>query len=125
MHPIEHFFCPNPNCPDHGRRGHGNLYFRGYSGHRQQIRMIFCRTCKAHFSERKGTVLENARLAEDQVVALLQHLQEGCGTRATSRLLGVNRNTVTRYARLAGGHARQLHQELVAFSPPDARSAGR
>ena len=29
----------------------------------------------------------------------------------------VNRNTVVRYARLAGDHARQLHDELVAFSP--------
>jgi len=125
MHPIEHFFCHNPDCPDYGQRGRGNLYFRGYSGHRQQIRMIFCRTCKAHFSERKGTVLEGARLAEDRVVAILQHLDEGCGTRATSRLLGVNKNTVTRYVLLAGGHARQLHQELVAFSPHDPRSAGR
>jgi len=119
MHPIEHFFCPNPDCPDHGCRGHGNLYFRGYSGHHRQIRMIYCRTCKTHFSERKGTVLEGARLGEAKVVAILQHLQEGCGTRATGRLVGVNKNTVTRYALLAGGHARQLHQELVAFSPDD------
>jgi transposase-like protein len=119
---IEHFLCHNPDCADLGKRGHGNLYFRGFSGHRQQIRMIYCRTCKAHFSERKGTVLEGARLDEDKVVAVLQHLQEGCGTRATSRLVGVNRNTVTRYARLAGGHARQLHEELVAFSPDDAGS---
>jgi transposase-like protein len=121
---IEHFLCHNPACADHGQRGHGNLYFRGFSGHRQQIRMIYCRTCKAHFSERKGTVLEGARLDEDKVVAVLQHLQEGCGTRSTSRLVGVNRNTVTRYARLAGGHARQLHEELVAFSPDDAGSPG-
>jgi LacI family transcriptional regulator len=125
MHPIEHFFCPNPDCPDHGQRAHGNLYFRGYSGHSQRIRMIFCRTCKTHFSERKGTALEGARLAQDKVVAVLQHLQEGCGTRATSRLVGVNKNTVTRYALLAGTHARQLHEELVAFSPPHARSPGR
>ena len=125
MLPIEEFLCHNPDCSDHGKRGHGNLYFRGYSGHRQQIRMIYCRTCKAHFSERKGTVLEGARLDEDTVVAVLQHLQEGCGTRATSRLVGVNRNTVTRYARLAGSHAQHLHDELVAFSPEDAGGPGR
>jgi hypothetical protein len=28
-------------------------------------------------------------------------------------------NTVVRYSRLAGGHARALHDEFVAFSPPD------
>jgi transposase-like protein len=37
--------------------------------------------------------------------------------RATARLVKVNRNTVVRYSRLAGDHARQLHDELVAFSP--------
>jgi hypothetical protein len=39
--------------------------------------------------------------------------------RATSRLTGVARDTVSRYVALAGGQARGLHDELVAFSPPD------
>ena len=34
-------------------------------------------------------------------------------------LVGVNKDTVVRYGLLAGGHARQLHDELVAFSPSD------
>jgi transposase-like protein len=118
VHPIEHFFCPSPDCPDHGRRGGGNLYFRGYSGRSRAIRMVFCRTCKAHFSERKGTALEGCRLAPDKAISVLQHLQEGCGTRATGRLVGVHRDTVTRLARFAGSHARGAHDELVAFSPP-------
>ena len=29
---IEHFFCHNSACADHGQRGGGNLYFRGFSG---------------------------------------------------------------------------------------------
>ena len=49
----------------------------------------------------------------------LEHLREGCGTRATSRLVQVDKNTVTRYVRLAGPHAQRLHHELVAFSPAD------
>jgi hypothetical protein len=35
-------------------------------------------------------------------------------------LVGVNKNTVVRYCLRAGEHARQLHDELVAFSPGDA-----
>jgi hypothetical protein len=31
----------------------------------------------------------------------------------------VDKNTVTRYLALAGIHAESLHDELVAFSPPD------
>lgn len=95
------------------------MKFQGYSGRTRQIRMVFCRTCKRYFSERAGTVLEQARLRNDKITALLEHTREGCGIRGTSRLTGVATNTVMRYVRLAGGHARQLHDELVAFSPAD------
>ncbi len=37
--------------------------------------------------------------------------------RKTSRLVGVNKDTVVRYSLLAGTHAKALHDELVAFSP--------
>jgi LacI family transcriptional regulator len=80
--------------------------------------MIYCHTCGAHFSERKGTVLSHAKLKEEKAVAVLEHVREGVGTRATSRLVGVDKNTVTRFVKLAGSHARALHDELVAFSPP-------
>jgi hypothetical protein len=121
MHPIEHFCCQNPECRDHGARGKGNLCFRGWSGEGKRIRMVYCRTCCAHFSERKGTVLEHAHLPAEKVVAILDHLREGCGTRSTSRLVDVDKNTVTRYVRLAGTHADRLHSELVAFSRGDQR----
>jgi transposase-like protein len=120
MHPIEHLCCQNSQCPDAGRRGHGNLTYRGYSGKTRRIRMVYCRTCKARFSERKGTVLEQARLPDETVHAVLDHIREGCGTRATSRLVKVDKNTVTRYIAKAGAHAEPLHRELVAFSPRDA-----
>ena len=125
MHPIEHFCCQNPECRDHGVRGKGNLCFRGWSGEGKRIRMLYCRTGRtgrtggAHASERKGTVLEHAHLPTEKVVAILDHLCEGCGTRSTSRLVDVDKNTVTRYVRLAGTHADRLHHELVAFSPVD------
>jgi transposase-like protein len=123
MHPIEHFCCQNNDCPDRGLRAKGNLYFRGWSGRNRRIRMVYCRTCKKAFSERKGTPLEGGRLPEDKAVALLAHIREGCGTRATSRLAHVDKNTVTRYVRLAGPHAQQLHDEQVAFSPADPGGA--
>ena len=83
----------------------------------KQRRLLRCRTCKARFSERKGTPLFGSALPEEKVVAVLRHIAEGVGVRKTSRLLGVNKNTVVRYCLLAGDHAQQLHDELVAFSP--------
>lgn len=117
--PTEHFFCHNTGCPDHGQRGHGNLYFRGWSGRGQKIRMVYCRTCKEAHSERKGTALERSRLRPEKVVAVLDHIREGCGLRATSRLTGVSRDAISRALAKAGDQAKGLHDELVAFSPPD------
>jgi hypothetical protein len=76
MDDLSAFCCQNEGCPDHGRRGHGNL-----------------RVCMR--------------------------------VRKTGRLVGVNKDTVVRYSLLAGAHARQLHDELVAFSPSDAGGAVR
>jgi hypothetical protein len=120
QHPIEHFCCQNGDCPDSGVRGRGNLSFRGWSGTGKRIRMVYCHTCKAHFSERKGTVLSHAKLTEEKALSLLEHVREGCGTRPTARLIGVDKNTVTRYIVLAGAHAKSVHNELVAFSPSDS-----
>lgn len=61
----------------------------------------------------------DARLHPDTVVAILKHIAEGIGVGKTARLLGVSKNTVVRYSRLAGQHAKALHDELVAFSPSD------
>jgi transposase-like protein len=121
MHPIEHFCCQNSACVDYGVRGKGNLYFRGWSGTGQRIRMVYCRTCRRSYSERKGTALEQARLPEAKALSILEHLREGCGTRATSRLVKVDKNTVTRYGRVAGRQSHHLHDEVVAFSPSDPR----
>jgi len=118
------FCCQNSECPDHGKRGHGNLTVTGRYG-RAQRRLLRCRTCKTRFSERKGTPLFDCRLPEDKVVNLLQHIVEGCGVRQTSRLVGVNKNTVIRISLRAGEQAQQLHDELVAFSPPNPRGPVR
>jgi len=123
MDDLSRFCCQNKDCLDYGKRGAGNLTVCMRYGKNEQFRLLYCRTCKARFSERKGTPLFGARLDEDKIVSVLAHVAEGCGVRKISRLVGVNRNTVTRYGRLAGEHARELHDELVAFSPGDPGSA--
>ena len=120
---LSRFCCQNPDCPDHGRRGAGNLTVCARYGNDKQRRMLYCRTCKARFSERKGTPLFGSQLTQEQAVSIFEHLAERNGVRATARLVKVNRNTVVRYSRLAGDHARRLHDELVAFSPADDQGA--
>jgi len=125
MDDLAHFCCLNSDCPDHGKRGAGNLTVTSRYGPQKARRMLRCRTCKARFSERKGTALFDSRLPPQKALAVLEHVAEGCGVRQTGRLCRVDRNTVGRLSRLAGTHARDLHDELVAISPPDARGPVR
>lgn len=125
MDDLTRFCCLNPDCPDHGKRGHGNLTVPMRYGPDKARRLLRCSTCKARFSERKGTPLFDARLPAAKAVSVLAHVAEGVGTRKTARLTGVHRDTVTRYTRRAGEHAGRLHDELVAFSPGDERSPVR
>ena len=120
MDDLARFCCQNTECRDYGKRDAGNLSVCDRYGPNKERRMLYCATCKARFSERKGTPLFGARLPEQEIVSLLAHIDEGCGVRKTSRLIGVNKNTVVRYSLLAGRHAKDLHDELVAFSPTNA-----
>lgn len=117
MDDLVRFCCQNTDCCDYGKRGAGNLSVRDRYGPNKQRRLLYCATCKTRFSERKGTPLFGARLAEKDIVSVLAHIHEGCGVRKTGRLVGVNKNTVVRYSLLAGTHAKALHDEFVAFSP--------
>ena len=46
--------CLNCDCPDHGKRGTGNLTVTSRYGPEKSRRMLRCRTCKTRFSEPKG-----------------------------------------------------------------------
>jgi transposase-like protein len=122
MDDLKNFCCQNPDCADYGQRGRDNLRVCFRYGP-QQRRMLACRTCQQRFSERKGTPLFHCKLSEDKALSVLEHLQESCGVRQTARLVGVNKDTVVRLAVVAGQHAPQVHDDLVAFSPSDPGSS--
>jgi LacI family transcriptional regulator len=117
MDDLSRFCCQYEHCPDYGKRAAGNLTACARYGKDKQYRLLYCRTCKARFSERKGTPLFGSQLTEEKALSIVEHLDPCTGVRATAKLVKVAPNTVVRYARLAGGRARRLHDELVAFSP--------
>ncbi len=125
MDDLSLFCCLNSPCPDHGIRGGENLSVCRRYGKDHSIRFLRCRSCGDRFSERKGTPLFHSHLTKEKAIAVLEHVAEGCGVRQTERLVGVHRDTVTRYTRKAGVHARAAHDELVALSPPHDRSSVR
>ncbi len=119
MDDLARFCCQNEACSLHGQRNAANLSVCDRYGKHQQTRMLYCRNCKARFSERKGTPLFHSCLPQDKAISVLQHLHDGNGVRQTERLVGVHRDTVMRLARAGGAHAHDSHEELVAFSPRD------
>ena len=121
---LTRFCCQNPDCASYGRRGQDNLLVIDHFG-KGRHRLLYCRACKARFSEFKGTPFFNSRLPHDKVLAVLEHLADGCGVRQTAQLVGVNKDTVTRLALLAGRHAKDAHDELVSFSPRDPEAPVR
>ena len=112
--PLAAFCCQNPQCPDAGKKGVGNLYQHSWVDRKtQRIRNLRCRTCQHEFSERKGTPWYRAHLTQEQGLAVARHLAEGDGVRKTARLVGVEQNTVMRWNRLLGAHGQALHHERV------------
>jgi transposase-like protein len=124
MDDLARFCCQNPRCFRYGERNAGNLSVCARYG-KQHTRLLYCSACKGRFSERKGTAFFRSNLPDDTVQSILAHLADGCGIRPTARLVGVHRDTVLRLAKVAGQHAHDAHDELVAFSPSDPRGPVR
>jgi transposase-like protein len=115
---YSHLACPNADCSDYGKREAGNLRLHGWSGSGQRIRCLHCATCGTDFSERANTPLFGLRSSEDTLVAIAEHLADGCGVRATARLCKVSRNTVLRFTKRFGKHAELFHHETVRHVHP-------
>ena len=111
--------CVNAECQLFGRAGAHNLVIRKVYGH-DRIRLLRCRACGEEFSERRGTALFNTKLPAEQAASVINHLGEGCGVRATARLVHVAKDTVARLLRMAGRHAEPFHDQRVHDLTPKA-----
>jgi hypothetical protein len=52
-------------------------------------------------------------MAPERIVAVAEHLKEGCGIRKTARLTGASKDGVTRIAKRLGLHSKALHDVRV------------
>jgi transposase-like protein len=125
MDDLKNFFCWNKKCCKYSVRGAKNIFVRAWYGKNKDIRLLCCRDCGKKFSERRGTIFSDSRLPKEKTLSVMEHIAEGVGVRKTGRLTKVNRATVSRLTKLAGTHAEQLHEELVALSPSDQRDSVR
>src|SRR5262245_6844935 len=116
---LDTLACVNPDCQRFRLPGQDNLTVRKVYG-QDHIRLLRCRTCGEEFSERRGTALFNTKVTEEQAASVINHLGEGCGVRATARLVHVAKDTVARLLRTAGRHAERFHDQRVCDVTPRA-----
>jgi transposase-like protein len=112
---LKNFGCQNKKCAKYGILGCSNIRVRASYG-KNNTRLLHCTRCGQTFSERSDTILENVRIAPEKVAAIIKHLADGTSQRKIANSLGVDRGTVSRYAKLAVTNAQQLHDELIGLT---------
>lgn len=118
---LDAFACPNPDCCDFNQFGAGNLSVSDWIGKGKAIRRLYCSSCKKRFSERKGSLMEDAKLPEDVVVRIVKCLGHGCSIEATADICEVDPRTVMRYAEAGGRRAEDFQQlQLERLEQPPA-----
>jgi hypothetical protein len=127
MDDLSRLCCQNPACPEYGVR----------DGETSQSAIALRQTkptpppllqCLqgAIFRTQGYPLLPSASAPREGGLGLGTYSRGLRRVRKTERLVGVHRDTVTRYSRLAGEHASKAHDELlVAFSPEDRRGPVR
>jgi transposase-like protein len=111
--------CVNADCQQYGRPGLDNLTIRKVYG-KDRLRLLRCGRCQEEFSERRNTALFNTKVSEAKAEAIIDHLDEGCSVRATSRLTKAAKATVARLLKTSGRHAQRFHNQEVKDLRPRA-----
>ncbi|HYQ97875.1 MAG TPA: hypothetical protein VEO92_05855 [Candidatus Nitrosocosmicus sp.] len=113
------FACVYADCQYYGQFGQGNLTIRKVYG-KDDIRLLRCSKCQEEFSERRHTALFNTKVSEAKAEDVIEHLDEGCSIRSTSRLTKVSKATVARLLKTSGRHAQRFHDQEVHDLRPQA-----
>ena len=116
---LDTLACVNADCQHYGRPEQGNLTIRKVYG-QDGIRLLRCGSCQAEFSERRNTALCNTKVSEAKAESIIDHLDEGCSVRATSRLTKAAKVTVARLLKTSGRHAQRFHDQEVKDLRPRA-----
>ena len=107
--PLAFFACPNSDCADFNRFDAGNLSIAEWMGKGKAIRRLYCRTCQTRFSERQGSLMQDTKLSQADVVRIVKCLGHGCSVEAASDICEVDTRTVQRFLEKAGKRAADFH----------------
>ena len=109
---LDVFFCPNEDCRDYGKKGFGNIVFKERYG-KHNTALLKCRSCKKTFSENRGTVFFGLKSEREKILMALKIYAEKGSIRGTARAMGVKKDTVMEWLKLAGEHCEEVTKYLV------------
>lgn len=101
-------YCPNPNCPDYGKVGAGNI-----DVHSRVEKRFICGTCGKTFAATYGTPLYRRHLDHQLIAWIVSLLANGCPLQAIVVTFGVDPRTVQDLWRASGQHCQQVHEAKV------------
>jgi len=105
-------FCWNKECPDYGRVNQKNI--RRYGKTRRGVQRYQCSTCKATFTETKGTIFYGCHTPAEKIIECLALLAERNSLAAVHRLRGVKEETQLVWLQKAASHIEETEERLLA-----------
>jgi hypothetical protein len=108
--PLAFFACPNSDCADFNHFDAGNLSIAEWMGKDKAIRRLYCKTCGTRFSERQGSLMQDTKLSQVDVVRIIKCLGHGCSVEATADICEVDTRTVQRLLEKSGKRAADFHR---------------
>jgi len=103
--------CLNPECKWHNKKG-------SIVEHHERTRpskpiQYECLACKKRYSSRKGTPFFGLRKSNDKIIKGLQTIAERGSIRGTARVIGVTKDTLCSWLRLAAAQCDKVNEHLV------------
>ena len=109
---ISEYWCPNEECSDYEKRSEGNIVLKEKYGKKDQS-LLRCKTCGHCFSETRGTIFFNLATPKEEVLRTLAMIDEKGSIRGTARVTGHDKNTVSRWLKIAGEHCKEITEYFL------------
>ena len=109
---LADYFCPNPECNDHGIRGLGNITTSTRYG-KNRTHLLRCKTCNQRFSENRNTIFMHSNYDKETIQRIILAIAESNSIRGTSRILSLDKDAVNRIVLKAGKHCKEILENLI------------
>lgn len=111
--PLEFSCCRDPNRPDFGEAGLGNIASKGIRGKRHGKTLLYRKTCGKRFAATRDSPLFGAHPPVETARQIIHLAATGVGARAAAELLGLSKNTVSSAIVKVGEHCQRLCSSLM------------